>query len=181
MSLEEDMPEEFTVHGFELSQVPPRDYSWFTLLPVELPPSEEERGDWFVPIPEPFTHPNTTGVRMQGMPVVFAWTKNTLQMIDRLGLAFPVSVSLRGPVSMVSSADGRSVVQVWYSTWSGVEAAEKLEDGAFWLVEELMAKRLKVNVFSYEERRFLVEHYPSQRVSSRRYGSIMNRLLDEVK
>lgn len=179
MSLGENLSEEFTVHGFELSMVPPRDYSWFTLFPVNYLPDEDGDEEWFVPVLETFTHANTVDVRVDGGPVVFAWTENTLQMMDKLGLSFPVSVSLRGPVSMVSSDDGTSAVQVWYSTWCGLKAAEKLADGAFWLVEELMAKRLPVDMFSYEERRFLSWHYPSQRVSSRRYGSIMNRLLDE--
>lgn len=151
------------VRGFKLSRVHPNNTSWVALKAAYVLPANSE--DRFVAVSEPFESPSYNSV--------FAWTEHALRMMDRLGIPFPVSVSLHGPVMMPSAADVSEFVPMWYSTGFHWKGGFDISAAVVRIVDELVAGALADDALSYEDRRFLISHYPSGLES---YPDAMERL-----
>lgn len=159
---------EVVVRGFKLSRVYPNNTSWVVLNAAYVLPANSE--DRFAAVSEPFKLPSYTSV--------FAWTEHALRMMDRLGIAFPVSVSLYGPVMMPSAADVSEVVPMWYSTGFHWKGGFDISAAVVRIVDNLIAGAFADDAFSYEDRRFLISHYPSDLES---YPDAMKRLREGMK
>lgn len=163
---------EMVVRGLKLRRVYPGSPSWVGLGPVEVIPVEEV--EQFAAV-EPFTFDT------QGLTVP-AWTEDALRRMDKLGIAFPVSVSLQGPVMLPSEKDISEVVPVWYSTGFHWQGGFDIIVAAVRIVDELMAETLPDEVLSFEDRRFLSWHYPTWWDAPQKYkDAVSERLWAGVK
>lgn len=152
------MSKKFTVCGVEVSSVDP-DEEWVKALetvdfvPAPLNPK-------YVPVPESFMYTDDRTFWQKGEEqAVFAWTENTLRLMDRLGISFPISVSLHGPIMLPSKYDASATVPVWYSTGFDWNGGWNVTAAVARIVDEFMAGTLAYEL-SFEDRRFLATHYP---------------------
>lgn len=154
----EGMSKKFTVCGVEVSSVDPNQ-EWFKALqtvdfvPAPLNPK-------YVPVPESFVYTDDRTFWQKGEEqAVFAWTENTLRLMDRFGISFPVSVSLHGPIMLPSKYDASVAVPVWYSTGFNWNGGWDIRAAVTRIGDEFMAGTLAYKL-SFEDRRFLATHYP---------------------
>lgn len=101
-------------------------------------------------------------------PRVLGWSEGMLRRLDESGIAFPLSVSLCGPV-MLPSAEG--MVAVWYSNDFIWLDGLVVTDAAVRVVDALMGGRLVDELLSYEDERFLSWFYPRWEDASVNYLS----------
>jgi hypothetical protein len=105
-------------------------------------------------------------------PYMLGWTE---EMLDKLGIAFPVSVSLHGPV-LVPSADG--VVPVWYATDFRWLDDLTLTDGAVRVVDALMGGLSVDELLSFDDKRFLSWFYPMWEDASVNHSKVRKEVVD---
>jgi hypothetical protein len=161
---------EFTVRAVQVRRVYESSESWIGLEPVEFVPVKEVRK--FAPVVEPFSFDTN---RL----TVPAWTEDALRRMDKLGIPFPVSVSLYGPILLPSIDDASMFVPVWYSTGFNWQGGFDIIVAAVRIVDELMAGTLADELLSYEDRRFLAWHYPSWRNAPQEYNDAVDKRLRE--
>lgn len=153
---------ERVIRGVEAVSVNPRQAWMVGLEPTSSVPAEDD--EYFVPIPEPFTSDD----------LVYAWTEDALHRMDKLGIVFPVSVSLCGPVMLPSKENFSDLIPVWYSTGFDWKGGWTIGGSVVRIVDEFMDGTLADEVLSFEDRRFLAAHYRPWSGNGSRY------YLDEV-
>lgn len=106
-------------------------------------------------------------------PRVLGWSEGMLRRLDESGIAFPLSVSLCGPVIMPCE---NGVIAVWYSNDFIWLDDLVITDAAVRVVDALMGGHLVDEPLSYEDKRFLSWFYPMWEDASVNHLSIVEEV-----
>jgi hypothetical protein len=165
---------EFIVRAVEVTSVDPNECRIKALRAVDFVPAQSDLK--YAPVPEVFVYMD--GYNWEGEErsrMMFSWTENTLRRMDKLGIMFPVSASLHGPILLPSIENASEFVPVWYTTKLDLRSIAKLVKVGP-LVDELMTGVLPDATLSYEDRRFIAWHHKAKTAE---YGRAVKARLRE--